>query len=98
MMNFAISRREFMYLFKVGKTKTFDLQKRGKLIPIGDAPGPRFFELEQALTCIAQTRGQPLPDQTCVESTARLIVDLRVKASAGKRLRKADRQTQVPMY
>lgn len=89
MMNFAISRREFVHLAKIGKTKSFDLQKSGKLIPLNDAPGPRFFELGQALVCIANIRGLPPPSKTCVETNARMILDLRVKATIAKQAKKS---------
>ena len=78
-MNFVISRDELIALTGIGRTETFALQKAGKLQSLAGETCKSWFELSKVLTCIAECRNLPPPDEKSMEMLVRITVELRAK-------------------
>lgn len=71
-----------MLVAGIGRTETFDLQKRGQLKQLPNSAHKAWFLLEDVLIYVSQHHGLPLPDQKSIETHAKLIVEMRQKKAA----------------
>ena len=78
-MNFLLTRAEITLVTGLGRTETFALQQRGKLMPTSGSACKGWFLIGDVLRCVAEVRGLPAPDQQSSELCARLVVSIRQK-------------------
>ena len=88
-MNFMITRAELIALTGICRTETFALQKAGKLQRLAGTNSKSWFDLSQALRCIAEVRNVPLPSESSVQMFAQIACELRSKRLAERKQKRS---------
>lgn len=78
-MNFVIDRAELIALTGIKRTQSFALQKTGQLRMLSQHAAKNWFELAEVLRCVALLHGLPQPDDHCIEKSAHLVVEARLR-------------------
>lgn len=84
-MNFAVSRAELIAVTGIRRTKTFELQKSGRLRATSTCASKTWFCLVQALQCASVLHGMDPPDPACVQTHIAAVIQVRLNSQAKRK-------------